>query len=113
MTIQEIVSGVLMIIGAIFMLIAGIGIVRMPDLFTRSSATSKAATLGAGCVLLAVAVHFGDLSVTARALATLAFIFLTAPVAAHMICRAAYIVGVPLWHGTVRDELRGRDSEKE
>lgn len=105
---QQVLSGVLMVVGALVMLMAGIGIVRLPDVFTRSSATSKAATLGAGCLLLAVAVFFDELSITTRALTTIAFIFLTAPVAAHMIGRAAYFIGVPLASTTVVDELRGR-----
>jgi multicomponent Na+:H+ antiporter subunit G len=71
------------------------------------SATSKAATLGAGLVLLATAVFFNEFSITARVTATIVFLLLTAPVAAHMIGRAAYFDGVPLWKGTVLDELRG------
>lgn len=105
---QQVLSGVLMVIGTLVMLMAGIGIVRLPDVLTRASATSKAATLGAGCLLLAVAVFFDDLSITTRALTTIAFIFLTAPVAAHMIGRAAYFIGVPLFRNTIIDELRGR-----
>jgi monovalent cation/proton antiporter MnhG/PhaG subunit len=104
---NEIVSSALMIIGAAFALLASAGVVRMPDLFTRMQAATKASTLGIGCVVLAVAVHFGELGITTRALATIIFIFLTAPVAAHMIARAAYFVGVPLWEQTIIDELHG------
>jgi CPA2 family monovalent cation:H+ antiporter-2 len=96
-----------MIIGAAFGLLAAAGVVRMPDLFMRMQAATKASTLGIGCIVLAVAVHFGELGVTTRALATITFVFLTAPVAAHMIARAGYFVGVPLWEGTIIDELRG------
>ena len=104
---REAVSGVLLLIGAIFMFIAGIGILRMPDLYTRMSSTTKVATLGIGLTLLAAAVYFSELGITSRALATIAFVLLTAPVAAHMIGRAAYFGGVPLWPGTIIDELRG------
>jgi multicomponent Na+:H+ antiporter subunit G len=96
----------LAIVGSLFLLLAGLGIIRLPDLFCRASATTKAATLGVGCLLVAVALHFGDMQVTTRVLATLAFLLLTAPVAAHMIARAAYSQGVPLWPGTVRDEFQ-------
>ncbi len=82
------VIAVLAISGTLFLLLAGIGMIRLPDLFCRTSATTKAATLGVGCLLIAVAIHFGDLRVTTRALATIAFLLLTAPVAAHMIARA-------------------------
>jgi multicomponent Na+:H+ antiporter subunit G len=105
---QELISGILMVIGALFMLLAGIGIVRMPDLFLRMSATTKAATLGVSSLLLAMAVYFGELGITSRAVATIVFVLLTAPVAAHMIGRAAYLGGVPLWERTCVDDLGGR-----
>lgn len=102
------VSIVLMLLGAFFMVVAGIGIIRMPDLYLRMSCTSKAATLGAGCLLAAVMAEAADTGIALRALAAIVFLLLTAPVAAHMIGRAAYLIGVPLWEGTCIDELRGR-----
>jgi multicomponent Na+:H+ antiporter subunit G len=102
-------SALLLVIGALFMLLAGLGILRLPDLFMRLQASTKASTLGVGCMLLAAAIHFQDLAVTTRAVLIIAFFFLTAPVGAHMIARAAYAVGVPLlWEGTITDELRDR-----
>src|SRR5690349_6722647 len=105
---SEQVSAVLLVVGALFMLLASLGVLRLPDLFMRLQAATKASTLGVGCMLLAAAVHFQDLAVTTRAVLVIAFFFLTAPVAAHMIARAAYAVGVPLWEGTISDELRDR-----
>ncbi|REJ66357.1 MAG: monovalent cation/H(+) antiporter subunit G [Planctomycetota bacterium] len=96
--------------GTAFLLLAGIGILRLPDLFSRASATTKAATLGVGCLLAATAIHFGDLQVTTRALAIVAFLLLTAPVSAHMLARAAYRQGVPLFPGT-KDELAEADDQ--
>lgn len=103
----EALSAALLAIGATFMVLAAVGVLRMPDLFTRMQAVSKAATLGAGCVLLALAIHAGSTGVTVRALAVILFLFLTAPVAAHMIARAAHFVGVPQWEKAVRDDLKG------
>jgi multicomponent Na+:H+ antiporter subunit G len=103
---------VLLLAGAGFMLVAAIGAWRMPDILMRMHATTKAGALGAGMIFLAVAVHFGEFAVAARAVAGLAFVVLTAPVAAHMIGRAAYLVGVPLWEGTRVDELRNRHSQR-
>ncbi len=108
---QTVICGILIVVGAFFMLVAAVGIVRMPDLFLRMSATSKAATLGVASVLLATAVYFNDLGVASRALSAIFFLLLTAPVAAHILGRAAYIAGVPLWDKTVCDELRGRYDE--
>ena len=105
---QQALSIGFMIIGTFFILVAGIAILRLPDVFLRMSATTKVATLGIGFTLLATAVYFNNLGVTSRAVAIIAFVLLTAPVSAHMIGRAAYLDGVPLWQGTVLDELRGR-----
>lgn len=105
---SEAIKVTLIVSGAMFLLIASVGILRMPDLFTRMSASAKAGTLGIGCMLAAVAVHFDETAVTTRAILIIAYFFLTAPVAAHMIARAAYLAGTPLWKGTVCDELRGR-----
>lgn len=103
---SEILCSALLVSGGLFMLLAGVGVARMPDMFMRMQAATKAATLGVGCMLLAVAIHFGELGVATRAILVTAFVFLTAPVAAHVIARAAYSVGVPLWQGTLCDELR-------
>lgn len=104
----DLFSLILMIIGTVFMMLAAIGVVRMPDLYLRMSATSKAATLGVICVMLAAALHFNDFAITARVIAIIVFLVLTAPVAAHKIARAAYLAGPGLWPGTRCDELRGR-----
>lgn len=105
-------SGLLGIIsligGAILVFVAGIGMLRMPDLFLRMSTTTKAATLGVGLMLLGVAIFFGDLGTASRAFVIFAFFLATAPISAHMIGRAAYSTGVPLWEGTLVDELKGQ-----
>ena len=97
--------GLLLIIGSLLMLLAAVGLVRLPDLPTRMHASTKAGTLGAALIMLAVAVAIPDASVLARSIAVIAFLLLTAPVAAHVIGRAGYFVGVPLWEGTVKDDL--------
>jgi multicomponent Na+:H+ antiporter subunit G len=104
----QILSAILMVIGAGFMLIAAIGVARLPDVFMRMHASTKSATLGVGCLMLGAALHFGDFAIAARAVAVVIFFFVTAPVAAHMLGRAAYLAGVPLWDKTLSDELRGK-----
>lgn len=98
----------LVLLGCSFMVVAGIGLLRLPDVFMRISAISKAVTLGVGCVLLAVSLHFHEIGVTTRSLLIIGFFFLTSPVSAHIISRAAYIAGAPLWTKTFVDELRGK-----
>ena len=102
------VAAVLLTLGALLMFLSSVGILRMPDLYTRMSASSKAAGLGSSLVLAAVAVHFADLSVAARAVAAIVFIFLTVPVAAHLVARAGYLARVPIWDRTIQDDLKGR-----
>jgi multicomponent Na+:H+ antiporter subunit G len=99
-------TAILLGVGSFFGLVAAIGIVRMPDLLTRMQAATKAATMSTSCIILANAVHFGDLGVTTRSVLVIAFLFLTVPIAAHMLGRTAYLIGVPLWEGTVIDEWR-------
>ena len=89
--IQTVLSTTLLTAGALLMLLASIGILRMPDVFLRMSASTKAATLGVILILLALAIHFDRVGVTARALGIIFFVILTGPVSAHMIARAAYI----------------------
>lgn len=103
-----IISMILFVIGSFLMFLAGIGLLRLPDIFLRMSAATKASTLGAGFILMAAALYFDDLGTTSRAIATIFFLLLTGPVAAHRIARAAYFDGAPLWAGTVRDDLRGQ-----
>lgn len=103
----DIVAGVLLIIGAFFTLVAAIGVVRLPDLYTRMHAASKTGTVGSGVMLLAIAFHSGEFDVVTRALAGIVFFLLTAPLAAHLLARAAYCTGVKPWRGTTPDELAG------
>ena len=99
----EYIMAALIVLGGFFCFVAGLGILRLPDMLIRMHASTKAGTLGAGLILGAVAVYFGDIATITRAVAAILFLLLTAPVAAHMIGRAAFKVGVPLWKTTVED----------
>jgi multicomponent Na+:H+ antiporter subunit G len=110
------ITGVLALIGATLVLLAAVGIVRMPDLFTRMQAATKASTLGLGCLLAAAAIALADSSAVVRAISIGAFVMLTSPVSNHVIARAAYLTKVPLWDGTVTDEWRsdrGSEADRE
>ena len=105
------VSGGLVIAGATLALLAGVGVVRMPDVFTRMQASTKASTLGLGCLLIALAIRHPDVSVVMRALSIGAFMMLTTAVSAHVIARAAALTGAPLWDGTSIDERPAEDRD--
>lgn len=104
---SDIVAALAMVLGGAFMLLSALGMVRMPDVYMRLQVASKASSLGAGLLMLAVAVNFAELGIVVRALLVVAFIFLTTPVSAHLLGRAAYLTGVPLWSGSGDDALRG------
>ena len=89
--------GLLALAGGVFAVIAALGLVRLPDVLIRMHAATKVGTLSAGLVMAAVALHQADAAVTLRAVAIVLFMFLTAPIAAHVIGRAALRMGVPLF----------------
>jgi multicomponent Na+:H+ antiporter subunit G len=91
--------------GCLFCLVAAVGLVRLPDTLTRMHAATKAGTLGAGMIMAAVAVFFADIGIVLRALLGLVFLYMTAPVGAHLIGRAAYRSGIQLSSRTWVDHL--------
>lgn len=99
-------------LGAIFILLAGIGLLKMPDFYMRVSISTKAITLGTGLILIAAALAFQDFSITSRVIAIILFIILTAPVAAHMIGKAAYFTGIKLWKNTSVNDLSKKYDKK-
>ncbi|MBF9043135.1 Na+/H+ antiporter subunit G [Rhodobacterales bacterium HKCCE4037] len=96
--IVEYIMAALVLLGGFFCFIAGLGVLRLPDVLIRMHASTKAGTLGSGLILIAVAIFFSDIGTMTRALATILFLLMTAPVAAHMIGRAAFRSRVPLWN---------------
>jgi multicomponent Na+:H+ antiporter subunit G len=109
---SDIVTALLWVVGSSFAFVAAVGLVRMPDVFTRMQASTKASTLGLGCLLFGSALQLADFSSIIRLVSIGAFIFLTTPVSAHVIARASYKAGVRLWEGTVLDERRLEADEK-
>ena len=104
----DLITAVVWLGGSAFALLAALGVLRMPDVFTRMQASTKASTLGLGCLLVGATLQMGDLGSFIRAAAIGAFVLLTTPVAGHVIARASYYADVPLWKGTVLDERRSR-----
>lgn len=111
--ILAIVTAGIIVFGAFFSLVAAIGINRLPDLYTRMHAASKAGTIGSGLLLLAVGVHAADLATLSRALAGFFFFVLTAPVSAHLLAKAAHQVGYPLARLSTRDDLKKSQAVKQ
>ncbi|MEM9221721.1 MAG: monovalent cation/H(+) antiporter subunit G [Pseudomonadota bacterium] len=100
-----VIAGLLCIFGAGFVLVAAIGVLRLDDLYMRMHAASKAGTLGSGVLLVALAVNAETGDIVMRALAGVVFFLLTAPVSAHLLARAAYLVGYKPCDLTKHDAL--------
>jgi multicomponent Na+:H+ antiporter subunit G len=113
--IRSIITTAFLILGALFMLVAAIGVIRMPDLLMRMQAATKASALGAGLMFTAGMVYFWLPAVTMRFLAATVFIFLTLPLAAHLLARASYLSGVEVWPVTqiVLPEPHGEEDAKD
>jgi multicomponent Na+:H+ antiporter subunit G len=103
---------ILSTIGTLSILLAAVGIVRMPDIYLRISVTTKAATMGIGLILIGAALYFNELGITSRVIAIIFFMLLTAPVGAHMIGRASYFTGIKMWNKSVYDDLKGKYDTK-
>lgn len=108
MTWMEILASILALGGAFFIFVAGLGTFRFPDLFMRMHAATKAGSLGLGLFLAAIAILHPDPHIVLKCVAIIGFIFLTAPVAAHLIGRAAYLHKTYLSARTTSDALAGK-----
>jgi monovalent cation/proton antiporter MnhG/PhaG subunit len=104
---MTLLSAFFLVAGAAICLLAAVGVLRLPDFLMRMHAATKAGV--AGCGLLLIGVAFGEPSASMWVKVTLAIIFLllTTPVAGHLLARAGYVAGVPLWTGTREDQLQG------
>lgn len=101
----NIAAGLLVLAGSFFALVAAIGLLRFPDFYTRVHAAAKAGTVGSALMLVALAVVSTEIGEVLRAIAAIVFFFLTAPISAHLLGKAAYSAGYKLWAGSVRDEM--------
>ncbi|RDE10502.1 monovalent cation/H(+) antiporter subunit G [Pelagibacterium lacus] len=101
-------AGLMLIAGALFSLVAALGILRLPDFYSRMHAASKAGAVGSGLALLAIALVSFDAAVILRALLGIVFFMLTAPISAHLFARAAYIAGYRPAGGFALDEMNER-----
>lgn len=106
--IVEWIGIILILLGAIFSVISAIGLVRFPDIYTRAHAASKSSTLAVLVCLLGTFLYFWshDGYISVRLILGIIFVFITAPVSAHLVCRAAYRTRVPLAEGSGKDELK-------
>ena len=103
----ELMAALLILLGAIVSVISAFGMIRLPDVYTRSHAATKSATLSVLLCLFGGFIYFWihDGYVSIRLILGIIFVFITAPVSGHLVCRAAYRSRVPLGEGSGDDAL--------
>lgn len=106
--IIKIIVTVLILTGTVLSILSAYGILRLPDVYTRTHAATKSTTLGVLCTLLGTFLYFWYTQgmVSIRLILGIFFVFITAPVAGHLICRAAYRSGVKLAPESIQDDLK-------
>ncbi|WP_422122817.1 monovalent cation/H(+) antiporter subunit G [Planococcus sp. X10-3] len=106
-TIANILIIVSISVGVLFSVVTALGLIRLPDVYTRTHAASKSSTLGVLAILTGTFIHFFIIEgiFNTQMIIAIAFLFITAPVAGHLIGRAAYISGIKVADQTVRDDL--------
>lgn len=104
---NEWIVAVFALLGMGFSLVTALGLIRLPDVYTRAHAASKSATLGVMSILIGVIIYFvtEDGFFSSRVVLGILFVLITAPIGGHLIARAAYYSDVPLWKSSVRDDL--------
>lgn len=106
--IGEFLIGLIVLLGSVLGALSAFGLIRLPDVYLRSHAATKSATLGVLLILAGAFLYFTFYldHVSAKLLLGIVFVFITAPVAGHLNGRAAYRSGVSLWEKSVADDLK-------
>lgn len=105
MSAVDLVSWALLMAGSVFALIGGIGVLRLPDVFSRMHASGITDTMGAGLILAGLMVQAGFTMVTVKLILVLLFLWFTSPVSTHALARSALHGGVqPLLHEERRND---------
>lgn len=104
----EWIAVIIILLASIMSLVSALGLIRMPDVYTRSHSATKSSTLAVMLALLGAFIYFWahEGAISVRLLLGIVFVFLTAPVAGHLICRAAYRSGVKLSEQSGEDALK-------
>lgn len=109
----DVLSWVLLMGGAFLVITGGVGLLRMPDFFTRLHPSGVVDTLGAGLVIAGLCLQAGPTQVTVKLLLILVFIFFTSPTATHAVAHAALIGGLKPWVRPSRARKENEDRQKD
>jgi len=103
---MEIFGAVITLIGSIFLLLGGLGILRMPDVYNRMQTGTKATTLGSILFLAGISVGHLECGCFGKIIIIILFVIFTNPISSNTLARAAHYAGVKLTERSVKDDLR-------
>ncbi|OYT15470.1 MAG: hypothetical protein B7C24_12905 [Bacteroidetes bacterium 4572_77] len=106
---MELIGGIITFLGAIFLFLGSLGILRMPDVYNRMQAGTKATTLGS--ILFFMGICFMESQWIGKLVLLILFIIFTNPVSSHALARAAHKAGIKLADQSVMDELAAKKGE--
>ena len=101
--VADVLSWIFLVTGSLFCIVGGIGLLRMPDFYTRLHAAGITDTLGAGLVLLGLILQAGFSLITVKLLFILGFLYFTSPAVSHALAKAAYSWGIR-WDESTRGD---------
>lgn len=106
-TIVNVLIIILISTGVLFSAVTALGLIRLPDVYTRTHAASKSSTLGVLAILSGTFLHFWLVEgiFNTQMIIAIVFLFITAPVGGHLIGRASYVSGIKVAEETVRDDM--------
>jgi multicomponent Na+:H+ antiporter subunit G len=110
-SVRATIIAVLVIVGSFFLAVGTVGLLRLPNVYNRLHATSKATTLGAASIFLGGFVYFGPGGAGLPSLVGIVFLFLTAPTGSHLISRAAEKMGIDFLSSDETDSDRESDDD--
>jgi multicomponent Na+:H+ antiporter subunit G len=94
-----------LILGALFVLISAIGLLRLPDLYMRMHATTKTTSMGVTLILAGIIMAYPEVTIVIKGLLIIIFIYLTAPLGTHMISKAGHLLNIKKWDRYVEDDM--------
>lgn len=109
---MEIFGAILTLVGSIFLFLGALGIFRMPDVYNRMQAGTKATTLGSIFFLIGISLGHYDCGCFGKILVIILFIIFTNPISSNSLARAAHFSGIKLTKRTVKDDLAERDAKQ-
>ncbi|WP_134089345.1 monovalent cation/H(+) antiporter subunit G [Olivibacter sp. XZL3] len=107
-----VISASFVLLGSLIMLVSAIGLLRLPDFYSRLSAVTKNSTLAVLMIVIAAVFYFNNIEVLLKGLGIMFFIALTSPTSAYVMAKAAIHIKVPFWHRTNLNDFKNDEAEK-